>query len=163
MENEDGKLKNENLPEEVNTGKIPENTGIVRDEKGRIVAGSNSLNPTGKPKGTKHLSSLLKQALEDEKDITITQADGTKKTVTFAQALIHRLKTIALKGEDKDAIKAIAETFDRVEGKARGSMAIDITNEVREIKTTYVYKTLDEYNRDKDIEEEREEQDENND
>lgn len=45
----------------LNDGKILENQP-VRDEKGRIVSGV--LNPNGKPKGTKHLSTKLFDALQ---------------------------------------------------------------------------------------------------
>ena len=42
----------------------PSNTGeilVIRNDRGRIVSGS--LNPNGKPKGTKHFSTYLEEAL----------------------------------------------------------------------------------------------------
>lgn len=37
---------------------------VKRDEKGRIVAGSASLNPGGKPQGSKNFTTLIKEAFE---------------------------------------------------------------------------------------------------
>ena len=34
----------------------PENNGIIRDEKGRVVAGSKSLNPGGRPAIAKYIN-----------------------------------------------------------------------------------------------------------
>ena len=149
--------------ESLNTVLITENTAPQKKVIGRPFPKGVSGNPAGKPKGTKHLSSLLKQALNDKEDVEIKDKDGNViKRVTFAEALIHRLKKIVINGEDKEAIKAIAETFDRAEGKARGSMNIGFDEEVKEIKTIIVHKTIDDYNRDRDIGEERTEPSEDN-
>ena len=64
-------------------------------------------NPSGKPKGTKHLSTLLKAMLNETVEI-----DG--QTIKFDQALIKKLLKKASEGD----IKAIQEVFDRTEGKA---------------------------------------------
>lgn len=65
-------------------------------------------NPKGLPKGTKHLSTLLKAMLNEE-----VMVEG--KLIKFDQALIKKLLKKASEGD----IKAIQEVFDRTEGKAK--------------------------------------------
>ncbi|MFA6386754.1 MAG: hypothetical protein WCW04_03230 [Candidatus Paceibacterota bacterium] len=124
------------------TGQPPVNTGVLRDEFGKILPGSKSLNPNGAPKGKKHLSTLLRQALEKQSDIEI---DG--KYITYAEAIISNLLKIATKAPDREAIKGIAEVFDRDEGKARGSLNIDPENEVTGIDITIVHTNTVSYNK----------------
>jgi len=80
---------------------------IPNEEKGQFKPGQSG-NPAGKPKGTKHLSTMLKAMLNEEVEI-----DGQK--IKFDQALIKKLLKKASDGD----IKAIQEVFDRTEGKAK--------------------------------------------
>lgn len=93
----------------------PVNNGenvVVRDEHGRIVSGQ--LNPAGKPKGARHLSTLLLDAIK-----RVSDDKGTSEDVEIVKALIKKAK-------DGDT-KAIDIVFDRIEGKAPQS--IDITTD----------------------------------
>lgn len=44
---------------------VSEETGIIRDEKGRIVAGSASLNPDGRPEGSISPITRVKQIFQE--------------------------------------------------------------------------------------------------
>lgn len=68
-------------------------------------------NPAGKPKGTKHLSTVLKEFLES--NVTTTDEDGKRSKMPFKEAIIQSLLRKAAKGD----VRAIQEIFDRVEGK----------------------------------------------
>jgi len=96
----------------------PVKTGenVVRDEKGRIVAGSASLNPAGKPSGVKHLSTLLWEALQKRAKLE----DGTESEKTYADLVIQRLLNDNVKyGKRTELI------FDRIDGQAK--QEIDLT------------------------------------
>lgn len=80
---------------------------IPNEEIGQFKPGQSG-NPAGKPKGTKHLSTILRAMLNEEIEI-----DG--KLIKFDQALIKKLLKKASEGD----IKAIQEVFDRTEGKAK--------------------------------------------
>ena len=73
-------------------------------------------NPKGRPKGTKNLSSLLKDMLNEKVDVLI---DGKKVQKEFQETIIRKLILKAAAGD----IKAIAEIFDRVEGKAKQAIS----------------------------------------
>lgn len=88
---------------------------IPNEEKGQFKPGQSG-NPAGKPKGTKHLSTILKAMLNEEVEI-----DG--KMIKFDQALIKRLLKKATEGD----IKAIQEVFDRTEGKAKQEIDQTVT------------------------------------
>lgn len=101
-----------------NTGKIEEKE-LIRDEKGRIAKGSASLNPAGKPKGTRHLTTLLEEALKK-------LAEGSKET--YEAMLVKRVLLNAIKKGD---MKAIEHIWDRIEGKAPQN--IDVTSGGKEL------------------------------
>jgi hypothetical protein len=65
-------------------------------------------NPQGRPPGSKNLSTILKELLEEEVDI-----DGEK--LPFKTAIIKKLIFKAHRGN----LRAIQEIFDRTEGKAK--------------------------------------------
>ena len=89
----------------------PSNDGEImvrRDEKGRIQPGS-VLNPGGKPKGTKHLSTILAESL--------SEASGEELT-TDQEIIIRKVIDMAKKGD----MRAIALVWDRIEGKVMQSI-----------------------------------------
>lgn len=102
-----------------NTSTKPE-----RDANGRLLPGQVSLNPAGKPKGVKHLSTLLWEALQER----ARNKDGTLSDKTHADLVIQRLI--------KDNIEKGARTeliFDRIEGQAK--QPIDLTSNGETITT----------------------------
>ena len=70
------------------------------------------INKAGRPKGSRTLSSILKEMLEEK--VEITNEDGTKEKKKLSDVIVRKLITKAVKKED---IKAIQEIFDRTEGK----------------------------------------------
>lgn len=96
---------------------IPLNDGqimVQRDEKGRIRPGS-VLNPNGKPKGTKHLSTLLAESL---------LAVSSEESATDQEVIINKVIEMAKKGD----MRAIALVWDRIEGRA--TQFINQTSEI---------------------------------
>jgi len=83
-------------------------------------AGDPSPNPSGKPKGTKNLSTILKAMLEEDVEVVI---DGKKERRQFQEVIIRKLLKKANDGE----IRAITEIFDRIEGKANQLIDLDLT------------------------------------
>lgn len=126
---------------------VIETTKMPGGITGKGFKPGESGNPEGRPKGTGHklLSTLLREALEREADVEIEypDKDGTiiKKKVTLADAVIWRMSKIAVGGSDKESIKAIAEIFDRDEGKARGSLNIGLEREIEGVDITIIHAT----------------------
>ena len=87
-------------------------------EKYKFKEGESG-NPSGRPKGTKNLSTILKRMLEEEIEIKI---DGVRERKTLQEVLIRKLITKATSGD----LRAIVEIFDRVEGKA----TVEVNNNV---------------------------------
>jgi len=85
----------------------PENIEDHKWEEGQ------SGNPKGRPKGSRNLSTILKEMLQQ--DVEVVGEDGEKKKLTFQDAIVKKLLTQANKGD----IRAIIEIFDRTEGKAK--------------------------------------------
>lgn len=77
---------------------------VRRDENGRIKPGS-VLNPNGKPKGTKHLSTILSESLQEASD----SGDTTNQEV-----IIKKVVDMAKSGD----IRAIELVWNRIEGKS---------------------------------------------
>jgi hypothetical protein len=91
---------------ESKTISIPLNTGemmVNRDKRGRITAGS-VLNPNGKPKGTRHLSTILSECL----------SRSTNDESTHEDIIINKVIEMAENGD----MRAIELVWDRLEGKA---------------------------------------------
>ncbi|MBA3733372.1 hypothetical protein H0W91_03280 [Patescibacteria group bacterium] len=89
----------------------PSNDGeimVERDEKGRIKPGS-ILNPGGKPKGIKHLTTLLSESLAED------SGEGSR---TYKEEIIAKVIDMAKKGD----MRAIELVWDRIEGKATQSI-----------------------------------------
>lgn len=82
-------------------------------------------NPAGKPKGTKHLSTLLWEALQER----ARNKDGSKSDKTHADLVIARLiKDNIEKGSRTELI------FDRIDGYAK--QEIDVTTGGESLNTT---------------------------
>lgn len=96
----------------------PLNNGIIkeRDEKGRIKKGT-VLNPNGKPKGTRHFTTLFKDMLQEK----IKMKDGTEMTMLRAMGLA--MARSAIKGN----VKAFEQVADRLDGKAVQAIEHTIT------------------------------------
>lgn len=71
-----------------------------------------TLNPAGRPKGSRNLSTILKEMLDEEIEVNI---DGIKSRKQFKEVIIRKL----LKKANEGDLRAIQEIFDRVEGKAK--------------------------------------------
>lgn len=108
------------IEEPENTGEILENE-VVRDENGRIVSGS--LNPNGKPKGSKHMSTLLEEAIK-----AVAEDGGTTEDKEIVRALIKKAKA----GDTK----AIDMVFDRLEGKPGQAITLDTSNYQKSVDPT---------------------------
>jgi hypothetical protein len=86
---------------------------VRRDEKGRVISGS-ILNPSGKPKGTRHLSTLLTECL-----FKVPQDES----LTNNELIIGKVIDMAKKGD----IRAIELIWDRIEGKPTIQMVAHTT------------------------------------
>lgn len=71
-------------------------------------------NPAGKPKGIRHMSTLLEEAIKK-----VAEDTGTPEDIAIIKTVIDRAK--------KGDMKAIEHIWDRLEGKAPQS--IDITTD----------------------------------
>ena len=89
-------MENEVIP--LKNGKLR-----VRDEKGRIVKGG-VLNPNGKPVGTRHMTTIIFDALSK-----VAKDTGTREDVAI-------VKTLLAKAKEGDT-KAIEMIMDRTDGK----------------------------------------------
>jgi len=72
-------------------------------------------NPKGKPKGARSMSTILRELLE-----TTIEVDGEK--IPYSEAIIKKL----IKRADKGNLIAIREIFDRMEGKAKQEVQMNI-------------------------------------
>lgn len=96
----------------------------MNDENLKPFKPGESGNPEGRPKGSKNLSTILREMLELEIEV-----DGVK--ITQKDAMIKKL---IKKSTDGD-IKAIQEIFDRTEGKAKQEIKLDgLTEPVFNVK-----------------------------
>ncbi len=94
----------------------PENTDKIQRIGGKFAPGVSG-NPAGKPKGVKHLSTLLWEALQER----AKNKDGTLMDKTHADLVIERLLSDNIKyGKRTELI------FDRIEGQAK--QEIDFTS-----------------------------------
>ncbi len=94
-------MTNDEPKEPVINGEKPENT-VERNPDGTIKSGS--LNPAGRPKGAKNLTTLLVEALKGT----------TKNGKTWEQNLIEQvINQAVVKGD----MRAIEHIWDRTEGK----------------------------------------------
>jgi hypothetical protein len=75
----------------------------IRDGRGRFLKGVSG-NPAGKPKGIKHMTTILTEAL-----IAVAENGGESEDIAIVKALIQKAKS----GD----VSAIREIWDRTEGK----------------------------------------------
>ena len=68
-------------------------------------------NPAGRPKGSRNLSTILREMLEEEIEVNI---DGKKERKQFKDVLIRKL----LKKANEGDLRAMQEVFDRTEGRS---------------------------------------------
>lgn len=106
------------MQEELNSRNIGENTGDYNDPiTGRFIQG----NP-GKPKGTRHLSGLLEEAIR-----RVATDTGTSEDITIVKKVIEKAK--------EGDMKAIEHIWDRLEGKPMQSLKIDNPAQIEAIKS----------------------------
>lgn len=96
---------NENLP---NTS-----PKLARDEKGRLLPGQPSLNPTGKKRGTRNMTSILRTVIE-----RVADDKGTPHDVMLIRMALKRAEM-----GDFDYFRYI---YERLEGKIPDK--IDLTS-----------------------------------
>lgn len=100
------------------TGKIQANTTKVvdpiRNEKGQFLPGVSG-NPNGKPLGTKHMGTLLAEALKE-----LASGSDTK---SWAEMVVKRLIMNAVAGKEK----SIEMIFDRMDGKVKDEFRGEIS------------------------------------
>ena len=96
-----------------------------RKPNGQLIAGQTSLNPKGKPKGAKHMTTLLKDALKK-----VAEDTGDANDVAVVNALISSAKA--------GNISAIEMVFNRIDGK-QGTLVGDLGDDERvsEISITF--------------------------
>lgn len=82
-------------------------------------------NPSGKPRGTKHLSTWIREMLEDD-NFTIELTDGTLKKEAPIKAIVTTLVTKAIDGDMK--------AFDLLAKYGYGTK-LDLTNKGSSIPT----------------------------
>jgi hypothetical protein len=104
----------------------PENVLPYRLQKGETA------NPHGRPKGSKNLSTILREMLQ--KDVEIVNEDGSREKMPLQYVLVRRLIRQAV---NHDNLKAIQEIFDRVEGKPQQSFTLQAA-EPLEVKITVI-------------------------
>jgi Family of unknown function (DUF5681) len=86
-------------------------TEIEREANGQLKKGV-ILNPKGKPKGARHFSTLIKEAIT-----RVAEDGGTSDDKEIVKALVKKAK----EGE----LKAIDMVLDRVDGKAEQTINLD--------------------------------------
>lgn len=91
---------------------------VKRDAHGRILPGQVSLNPLGKPVGTRNIDSELNDLLET----LVKTEDGTELKKTYKQLLHEKVISLAIKKGSEQMIKMI---YDRIGGQAK--QGIDLT------------------------------------
>jgi hypothetical protein len=95
---------------------------MANDEnlKGHEFEPGQSGNPTGRPRGTRNLSTILRRFLEEPVEVLI---DNVKTKKPFQEVIVRNLLKNAAAGDTK----AINTVWDRVEGKA--PQYIDVTTD----------------------------------
>lgn len=84
-------------------------TKVERDEKGRILPGQESLNPSGRPEGTLSLVSILKQLLQEI-------PKGQKDSVA-----VELMKEAIKKAKGRD-VTMLRDIINRVDGMPKQSV-----------------------------------------
>lgn len=92
---------------------------VIRNKKGQIISGSG--NPAGKPKGARHFSTLIREAI-----IKVAEGDAEPSDVLIVKQLVTKAKS----GD----LAAIDRVIDRVDGKAEQTINLDA-----EVHTDYQF------------------------
>ena len=100
-----------------------ENTGdkVERDDKGRLIKGNVSLNPNGRPKGSKNFLTDFEEAIKDIKD----QEGNTLTTETIIKTGIIKM----LKG-DARLESLYRDLLDRIYGKPIQKTEMDVRGDL---------------------------------
>ena len=92
-------------------------------------------NPAGRPDGSKNLSTILRDMLEEEIDVKVDDT-GRKERRKFSELIIRKLIKRASDGDPR----AIKEIFDRIEGRAKQS--VDVTTDGKPLNDEVDYTKL---------------------
>jgi len=90
---------------------MPFEPGIIPEGATPFQEGQSG-NPKGRPKGTRNLSTILREMLQEE--IEITTEEGKKEKKQLQDVIIMKL----IKKANDGNLRAIEQLFDRTEGKA---------------------------------------------
>ena len=108
--------------------KIPENTGEIRDEKGRFIKGVSG-NPAGKPPGSLSIIAEIKKQLDE-----IAEEDPQKR-----KKLELLVRKIILKAINDGDTAMIRDIIDRVHGKPAQSIDMNV-NSMDDLRKEYFEK-----------------------
>lgn len=86
------------------------------------------INRDGRPKGSRNLSTILREMLEEEIEVT---TDTGKEKKKLQDVMISRLLKAATKSGDlkPTQLRAIQEIFDRVDGKSKQTNELIISED----------------------------------
>jgi hypothetical protein len=104
---------NNNTQLENNQDTLQVNTStnqVIRNEKGQIISGTP--NPKGKPKGARHFSTLIREAIAK-----VAEGDDEPADRLIVKQLVEKAK--------KGDLSAIDRVIDRVDGKAEQTINLD--------------------------------------
>lgn len=101
---------------------IPEKSGEKQEKKDTRFKPGVSGNPAGKPKGTRHFATIIKDALKQK--YPVKQPDGSIVFVNADLAMVQAMIMAAVKKGDVRAFEAVT---DRHDGKPHQSMEMEIT------------------------------------
>lgn len=110
-----------------------ENIEILRDERGRILPGQRALNPKGKPKGARHFTTLVKEAL-----VLLAKDPTTGKSEKVEVLLAKKAVLSALSG-DTQMLKTIWSYLD---GMPKQSVEIDSVDDETKDKLSEIINKL---------------------
>lgn len=102
---------NHEISQDTNLSNNSKDIVKTRDDKGRLLPGV-ILNPTGKPKGARHFSTLIREAITK-----VANDTGDSDDKLIVKALVEKAK--------EGDLKAVDIVFDRVDGKAEQTINLD--------------------------------------
>ena len=100
------------LPEVIKAEEITVNTDLIQVEKPYLFQPGQSGNPKGKPKGARHFSTLIREAVQK-----VAEGDAEPQDILMVKALAKKAK--------EGDLKALDMVFDRVDGKAEQSITLE--------------------------------------
>lgn len=113
---------------------------IQNEELNQFKPGESG-NPSGRPRGTKNLSTILREMLQEEIEVDV---NGKKEKKTLSDVLVRKL----LKKANDGDVRAIQEVFDRTEGKAKQEVVSTNVNYNTELTQDEIKKIADSLNDD---------------